>query len=82
MQSGENERTVIKMCVRRLTVNGLTDTVAGWARRTGLSMQVIYSRLSRGYDDEEAVVPSMIEYRKELVRRLWHGRWVYTANQM
>jgi hypothetical protein len=34
---------------RTLTVNGITDTAAGWARRTGLQASCIYQRIAHGY---------------------------------
>ena len=65
---------------KRLTVNGITDSVCGWARRNHLSANTIYLRLYKGYSDEDAVEPvNNEEYRKKLLRRLWHGRWVFVG---
>jgi len=37
----------------RLTYNGHTDTIAGWAARTGITPSAMYQRLQRGWTVEE-----------------------------
>lgn len=37
----------------RLTYNGQTDTIAGWATRNGITKSSIYQRLERGWTVEE-----------------------------
>ena len=82
MQSGENERTVRRLIKRLLTIGGITDTIAGWSKRTKVPRTTIAARLNSGCDEEMAVQHSLKKYKESIVRELWHGRWVYTANQM
>lgn len=65
------------MATLKITVNGVTDSVAGWAKRNGLSTTLIYSRLRNGYTEDEAVATSGYEMKKKVLKKLWHGRWVY-----
>jgi hypothetical protein len=47
-----------------LTVDGVTDSVTGWAIRTGLTASLIASRLRAGWGDREAVMtPRQRSYR-------------------
>lgn len=41
----------------RLTIDGVTLTAVEWAERIGVSMDVIHSRLHRGWSDERAITP-------------------------
>jgi hypothetical protein len=38
---------------RRLTYNGQTDTINGWAVRNGITKSAIYQRLDRGWTADE-----------------------------
>lgn len=49
-QNSNNKRNNV-----RLTFQGETLTQSEWARRTGLSKEVIHSRLKRGWSIEEAL---------------------------
>lgn len=42
---------------RRITANGQTKTVAEWAEELGVSAKTIYTRLARGWSEEESVKP-------------------------
>jgi hypothetical protein len=44
---------------RRITVDGVTQTVAQWARQLGISCHVIHTRIYKGMDEIEAVRKSM-----------------------
>ena len=46
-----------------LTVDGVTDTIANWARKTGLSHSLISSRIDNGWNDERAVKTPRGKYR-------------------
>jgi hypothetical protein len=39
------------------TINGITDTHAGWARRAGISAATLCKRLKRGWSFEKALLP-------------------------
>lgn len=43
-----------------LTVNGVSDCLAGWAERTGLSKEVIRQRLLRGWSMTRAVTTPLV----------------------
>lgn len=47
----QNNRTNNRM----LTVNGITDTMANWSKRSGINYATIQQRLSRGWSVEDAV---------------------------
>ncbi len=40
---------------RRITVNGITDTISGWSRRNGVKANTILLRLHAGWPEERAV---------------------------
>jgi hypothetical protein len=40
---------------KHITLNGVTDTQAGWARRAGIKPQLLTKRLKRGWSPEEAI---------------------------
>ena len=42
------------------TINGITDTHAGWARRAGISPATLCKRLKRGWSFEQAVLVSAV----------------------
>lgn len=44
---------------RLLTMNGATRSMAGWARRTGLSRQTISTRLANGWSVDEALTTAL-----------------------
>lgn len=46
-----------------LTVNGKTDTIANWARYSGISHSTISARIRIGWSDERAVLTPKGEYR-------------------
>lgn len=54
MEQANNRRTN-----RRITVNGVTQTVAQWARELGISCHVIHTRIYTGMDEVEAVRKSI-----------------------
>lgn len=39
----------------KITANGVTDNIAGWARRLGVAREVVRGRLHRGWDPVRAV---------------------------
>jgi hypothetical protein len=54
---------------RRVTVRGVSRTVAEWLERIGLPRQTFYKRLQRGMSEEEALLtPRMTAGRKLLHR--------------
>ena len=70
------------MGIRELTVDGITDTVLGWAERNKISVNTIYKRLQRGYSDDDAVEPTEnIVYKRAILRKLWHGKWKYVGTK-
>ncbi len=44
-----------------ITVNGETLNITGWAKKTGLSKQVISKRLKAGWKPSDAVLRSTVE---------------------
>ena len=40
---------------KQITLNGITDTIAGWSRRTGIKRTTIEARLARGWPIERAL---------------------------
>lgn len=46
-----------------LTVNGKTDTIANWARASGLSHSTISARIRMGWSDEKAVLTPKGKYQ-------------------
>ena len=47
-----------------ITLNGRTETVKNWSRITGVSYNVIASRLSRGWNEVEAITFPVSKTRK------------------
>ena len=47
----QNNRTNNRM----ITVNGITDTMANWSRKSGIPYSTMQERLKRGWSEEEAV---------------------------
>lgn len=45
---------------RLLTVNGVVQTIAGWAEEVGISTAVIHQRLKRGWSPEDAVLKPLV----------------------
>ena len=43
---------------KQITINGITDSLAGWARRVGISKSTIRSRLRLGWEVKEAITMS------------------------
>ena len=49
---------------RLITVDGVTDTIAGWALRLGVRRQTIVQRLHLGWSERDAVTtPAGAPYR-------------------
>ena len=67
------------MKTRLITVGRITDTVAGWAKRSGISESIIYKRLRRVYSPDEAVASSWMECKRRMLSKTWHGKWVFNG---
>jgi len=39
----------------RITINGITDTLLGWSKRTGLKLRMLQDRYHRGWHDERLI---------------------------
>jgi hypothetical protein len=50
--------------VRTITVDGVTDTIAGWARRSGITVGTIHTRLHNGWSKADAVGPRRMRWRQ------------------
>lgn len=46
--------------------DGITDSIAGWARRIGLSKQALHRRLKAGWSIERALTPGIVRPAKKL----------------
>lgn len=55
----------IRQGSRTITVDGVTDTIGGWAQRIGLRPAAIDARLKNGWSEREAVTtPRQKSYRR------------------
>jgi hypothetical protein len=52
-----------------ITKDGVTDCVAAWAERTGISPYTIHSRIKRGYPEEFWLLKSVPRYWKKSARK-------------
>ena len=53
-----NQRHIIPRNARFITVNEITDTIAGWGRRLGATdgYQLVLNRIKHGWTEEDAVL--------------------------
>ncbi len=49
---------------RRITVDGITDTMTGWAARSNISVAAISLRLKAGWSEADAVGPATSRGRR------------------
>ncbi len=69
-----------KSAPRRITALGRTQTVAEWAKETGLSAAAIAMRLHHGWEPERAVTEP-IEPNRRLITVYSASIWVRSARQ-
>lgn len=63
IEQGSNTRKTV-----HLTINGITDSIAGWSRRTGIDAKVINWRYSSlGYRDERLIDKNNRHYKSGML---------------